>query len=237
MWRSLLALALATGGLYAQEVARTGTLTGFVTDPTGLGVSGVKVTAVNQETKFTSAGMTCVRTGIELLAGESPRIDVQLEVGGITESIVVSGAAPLIETDTATVSATVPHEEVMRLTLLKNRSFNVMMCEPGAVNTSEATFYVLGQRGQKLLEHYCAVCHGASGEGDGFNAFNLNPKPRNLADRESMRRFSDQQLLAAISQGGLERGKSNLMPPWGNTLNERQVRYLVAYLRTLGEAK
>lgn len=91
--------------------------------------------------------------------------------------------------------------------------------------------------GQKLFEHYCAVCHGASGEGDGFNAFNLNPKPRNLADRESMRRFSDQQLFAAISQGGLERGKSNLMPPWGNTLNERQVRYLVAYLRTLGEAK
>jgi len=91
--------------------------------------------------------------------------------------------------------------------------------------------------GQKLFEHYCAVCHGASGEGDGFNAFNLNPKPRNLADRESMRRFSDRQLLAAISLGGLERGKSNLMPPWGNTLNERQVRYLVAYLRTLGEAK
>ncbi len=29
----------------------------------------------------------------------------------------------------------------------------------------------------------------------------------------------------------------NLMPPWGNTLNERQVRYLVAYLRTLGEPK
>ena len=91
--------------------------------------------------------------------------------------------------------------------------------------------------GQKLFEHYCAVCHGMSGEGDGFNAFNLNPKPRNLADRESMRRFSDYQLFAAISQGGLERGKSNLMPPWGNTLNERQVRYLVAYLRTLSETK
>jgi len=91
--------------------------------------------------------------------------------------------------------------------------------------------------GQKLFERYCVVCHGASGEGDGFNAFNLNPKPRNLADRGSMRRFSDQQLVAAISQGGLERGKSNLMPPWGNTLNARQVRYLVAYLRTLGETK
>jgi hypothetical protein len=57
------------------------------------------------------------------------------------------------------------------------------------------------------------------------------------AAREAMRRFSDQQLFDAVSQGGAERGKSNLMPPWGHTLNERYVRYLVAYLRTLGGSK
>ena len=91
--------------------------------------------------------------------------------------------------------------------------------------------------GKKLFEHYCAVCHGLTGEGDGFNAYNLNPKPRNLADREAMARFSDQQLSEAISQGGRERGKSNLMPPWGHTLNERQIRYVVAYLRTLRAAE
>jgi len=91
--------------------------------------------------------------------------------------------------------------------------------------------------GEKVFGHYCAVCHGASGEGDGFNAFNLNPKPRNLADSQAMRRFSDQQLFEAISQGGAERGKSNLMPPWGYTLNERQIRCLVAYIRTLGATK
>jgi mono/diheme cytochrome c family protein len=90
--------------------------------------------------------------------------------------------------------------------------------------------------GKKLFEHYCATCHGATGEGDGFNAFNLNPKPRNVADREAMKNISDQQLFDAISQGGGERGKSNLMPPWGHTLNDRQIRYLVAYLRTLGGA-
>ncbi|MBI1788974.1 MAG: c-type cytochrome [Acidobacteria bacterium] len=91
--------------------------------------------------------------------------------------------------------------------------------------------------GKKLFEHYCAVCHGATGEGDGFNAYNLNPKPRNLADRNAMAAFSDQQLFDAISRGAFERGKSNLMPPWGHTLNERQIRYLVACLRTLRESK
>jgi mono/diheme cytochrome c family protein len=97
----------------------------------------------------------------------------------------------------------------------------------------EAALNYEQSNGKKLFEHYCAVCHGPSGEGDGFNAFNLNPKPRNLTDRAAMTSFSDQQLADAISRGGLERGKSNLMPPWGHTLNERQVRYLVAYLRTL----
>ena len=91
--------------------------------------------------------------------------------------------------------------------------------------------------GQKLFAHYCAVCHGLSGEGDGFNAFNLNPKPRDLSDRASLQHFSDQQLFLVISQGGAERGKSNLMPPWGHTLNERQIRYVVASIRTLGKPK
>ena len=106
----------------------------------------------------------------------------------------------------------------------------------GSALQQEEALHYEQSNGKKLFGHYCAVCHGESGEGDGFNAFNLNPKPRNLADREAMKSFSDRQLFDAISQGARERGKSNLMPPWGHTLNERQIRYLVAYLRTLGGA-
>ena len=105
--------------------------------------------------------------------------------------------------------------------------------EPSAAGQSVVLNYE-ESNGKKIFEHYCAVCHGATGEGDGFNAFNLNPKPRNLADREAMKKLSNQQLFDTISQGGGERGKSNLMPPWGHTLNERQIRYLMAYIRTLG---
>ena len=85
--------------------------------------------------------------------------------------------------------------------------------------------------GKALFATYCSICHGAAGEGDGFNAFNLNPRPRNLADRPAMAAFTDDQLYEAIARGGGKRGKSNLMPPWGYTLNQRQIRYLVAYLR------
>jgi hypothetical protein len=178
MWRSVLFCTLTAARVYAQEVAHTGTLTGIITDPTGSIISGTQVTALNRETQVTAqvvtndAGRyfipylnpggyeirvaavgfkTYVRTGITLLAGESSRIDIQLEVGAVTDSVMVSGAAPLIETETSTVSASLGHEQFMeRLFLLQNRSFNVLMYLPGVTNISEATFNMLGQRSRSI---------------------------------------------------------------------------------------
>ena len=31
--------------------------------------------------------------------------------------------------------------------------------------------------GKRLFAHYCATCHGERGQGDGQNAYNLDPKP------------------------------------------------------------
>lgn len=88
--------------------------------------------------------------------------------------------------------------------------------------------------GQILYERYCTVCHGVRGAGDGFNAYNLQPvQPRNFTDAEAMEKFSDQELFTAISKGGRAMGRSAFMPAWGATLNDRQIRYLIRYLRTL----
>ncbi len=185
MWRNVFALALAASGVYAQEVAHTGTLTGLVTDSLAAVISGVKVTVVNQDTQVTSQGLTnetgryfipylnpgkyevravaagfkaYIRTGVELQAGESPRIDIQLEVGAVTESIIVSGATPLLETETSTVSGALSHEQFMdRLFLLQNRSFNVLMYLPGVSNISEATFSMLGQRARSIANEVDGV--------------------------------------------------------------------------------
>ena len=43
---------------------------------------------------------TYVRDGIVLRTDETPRIDVQLEVGSVSESINVTAATPLLETET-----------------------------------------------------------------------------------------------------------------------------------------
>jgi len=89
------------------------------------------------------------------------------------------------------------------------------------------------REGRALYRHYCAVCHGEQGEGAGFNAYNLDPKPRNLAAAEFQSARSDADLENIIRIGGGAAGLSQAMPPWGRTLNSRQIRALVDYLRAL----
>ncbi len=87
--------------------------------------------------------------------------------------------------------------------------------------------------GKVTFTHYCQTCHGESGAGDGFNAFNLDPHPRDLSDPLFQKKKSDAELADAIRRGGAGVGLSALMPPWGHTLSDRQVGELVLYLRTL----
>ena len=87
-------------------------------------------------------------------------------------------------------------------------------------------------RGKGLYQHYCAVCHGLTGEGDGFNAYTLDPKPRDFTDVSLMSRRSDGDLYRVITQGGPAVEKSSLMPPWGKVLKEKEVQEIIRYLRT-----
>ena len=89
------------------------------------------------------------------------------------------------------------------------------------------------REGRALYRHYCLNCHGDTGAGDGFNAYNLDPHPRALADSAFQVSHSDEDLAAAIRAGGGAVGLSNAMPPWGRTLNERKIRNIIDYLRSL----
>jgi cytochrome c oxidase cbb3-type subunit 3 len=89
------------------------------------------------------------------------------------------------------------------------------------------------QRGRKVFEHYCSICHGINGQGDGFNSSNLAVPPRNFADQQFWKQATDEKLILVVSKGGPAAGKSVLMPAWGRTLTERQMHDAVAYLRTL----
>ena len=91
------------------------------------------------------------------------------------------------------------------------------------------------REGKKLFEHYCSVCHGTKGKGDGFNSYNLNPKPHSFADSSYMSKLSDSYLKQVISFGGQSMNKSVLMPAYSNTLSEVETDRVISFIRTLTE--
>jgi cytochrome c oxidase cbb3-type subunit 3 len=88
-------------------------------------------------------------------------------------------------------------------------------------------------RGRKLYKHYCAICHGEDGKGDGFNSASLAVGPRDFSNPEFLRQATDEGLVQAVANGGPAVGKSVLMPPWGETLDDRQIDDVIAFLRKL----
>jgi mono/diheme cytochrome c family protein len=99
-----------------------------------------------------------------------------------------------------------------------------------APSTPPPTYEI--RSGRDIFRHYCQTCHGETGAGDGFNAFNLDPHPRDLAD-PAFQKKSDADIRDAIRRGGAGVGLSPLMPPWGKTLGDRKIDDVVLYLRSL----
>ena len=90
------------------------------------------------------------------------------------------------------------------------------------------------RQGATLYRTYCNVCHGEEGKGDGFNAYNLDPKPRDFTDSTTMSRLTDERILQTITGGGRSVNRSPLMPSWGGRLAPGEIRYLLAYVRLFG---
>jgi mono/diheme cytochrome c family protein len=91
------------------------------------------------------------------------------------------------------------------------------------------------QKGQALYEYYCAICHGKTGKGDGFNSYNLTKSPRNFTDRARMAALSDSQIEKAILEGGAALGLSRQMQAWGGVLTEKEASDLTAFIRTFAK--
>ena len=92
------------------------------------------------------------------------------------------------------------------------------------------------EAGKKAYTVFCASCHGKMGKGDGPAAAALPTKPRSLADGAYMNTLSDQHLFKVIKEGGASVGKSPLMPAFVSQLDDRQIRNVVAHVRTLSKS-
>lgn len=132
----LLSLALLAGsaGLLFGQRADRGLIGGVVTDPTGKSIAGATVrirdegTGVVNDLTTNEAGVygspslvlgnytvtvemsgfkTAVRTGIQLVGGQSIRQDIVLELGSVSEQVTVSASAEVLNTANADVQHTV----------------------------------------------------------------------------------------------------------------------------------
>jgi len=134
---SLAPVAFGQGG--------TGTITGTVTDPTGLAVAGANVQARNTETGVvysaasTAAGnytvpnlpvgsyemnvtvsgfKTYTHTNLTIAAAQTLKEDIPLQVGATTDSITVEAQASLLQDETGDVTHNVTLEQMDDLPLL-----------------------------------------------------------------------------------------------------------------------
>lgn len=122
----------------------TGTITGTVKDPSGALVPGAKVEVTNTSTGISRSTASdavgnfqfpllnpgtyrltvefvgfskYVQEGIVLDVAEKPNVDVMLKPGTVTQTVEVTAAAPLLETNTSDVGQMITHREVEDLPL------------------------------------------------------------------------------------------------------------------------
>lgn len=89
---------------------------------------------------------------------------------------------------------------------------------------------------QAKFDVLCSTCHGKTGLGDGPNAAQLNPKPRNYTDKAWQDSVDDEYLAKFIVQGGAAMGKSVFMPPNPDLANKPEVvQGLIHIIRGFGK--
>src|SRR2546425_5001568 len=133
---SLLLVSLVVQGL-AQ--VRTASLTGLVADPSGGVVDNATVTVKNKATNVETSAKTdssgyytfgslavgsytltvevkgfkkAIRDNLDLDVGQKARIDFTLEVGAVTESVMVEAGAPLLTTQEAPTRGVVQNKMI-----------------------------------------------------------------------------------------------------------------------------
>jgi hypothetical protein len=195
----VVAFALSPVAAFGQGAAAS--IIGEVTDQTGAVLPGVTVTAVSpalqvpQVTAVTNevgeyrlsplpigtysveyelSGFQGVRRQeIRLTVGFTARLDVQLTVAAVGESVTVSGAAPIVDVATTSGSTLMTNDQLQLSATARNSVMSVLTMAPGI-----RTFVDVGG-GQMMLENPTPRAYGIGGAGsqwytiDGVNNFRL----------------------------------------------------------------
>ena len=157
-------IVIALLGLSFPSVLRaqiTGTISGFVTDPSGAIVPHATVTAILTEQGVNRPGESngegfysfeallpgaytltvektgfqrLTRTGITLTVNQNLRVDMSLQVGAVTQGVTVSAEATVVNTETPTLSGLVDDRRVVDLPLNGRNIISLAETVPGVLS-------------------------------------------------------------------------------------------------------
>ncbi len=161
---TLLALLCGANAAWAQDV--TATITGTITDPSGAPIAGATVTAHdtargtswssvtntdgiyniirvpigNYDLKVEAKGFeTAVHQAFTLVLNQTARIDVQMKVGELSSTVEVSGAPPVLQTETTAVSSIVDAQTITALPLAARNYVQLSLLSPGATTVNPSS--------------------------------------------------------------------------------------------------
>lgn len=164
----ILTLAVITGTCqraWSQEV--TASITGGISDPSGAAVAGATVTAHSTERGLTYTAVTnesglyrisqlpvgtydlkveksgfavASHAAFVLTVNQVARVDVTMKVGQASETVEVTGAAPVMETDTTQVDTIINASTNDNMPLASRNYVQLTLLAPGAVTTDPSSF-------------------------------------------------------------------------------------------------
>lgn len=166
LWLLLLTFILSAGlATRAQEFR--GSISGRVTEPAGNAVAGAQVTVTNTATNTSTNATTndsgdyqalfltpgqyavtveakgfkkSVRQGIEVRVSDKLELDIQLEVGQVSETVSITSDAPLLETNTASAGQVIDRRRISELPLSDGNPFVLTRLAPGVAYTGDLLF-------------------------------------------------------------------------------------------------
>jgi mono/diheme cytochrome c family protein len=89
--------------------------------------------------------------------------------------------------------------------------------------------------GQHVFYQYCVWCHADSSPAGPSNRANLNPMPDLENDGAKLNGLSDEYLRNIITLGGAAMGKSPMMPAFGKTLSQEEIRGVILFTRAIAQ--
>jgi hypothetical protein len=162
-----LILALLGGVAPAWGQETTGAINGTITDSSGSPIAGAAVTATDaaRGTEFPTQTngdgayyltrlpvgryglkveakgfQLAVHPPFDLVLSQVARVDVQMTVGAITQTVEVSGVPPLLQTETTELSTHIDHVVTENIPLITGNYNQLTLLTPGAVSTNAGAF-------------------------------------------------------------------------------------------------